>query len=148
MMKLTHWFVLSVCLFLSACVLTDRYDARAFQQLQTLETLSLRFINDAGQSPWDGEQLAQDDRAIRQGFSQAWMLAERLGDELRLDNLTILERSYSRLYTRVLARGKPLTPAQLSLYQQQTQRAWQLAMQGECLRTDSPCRTGGDDAIH
>lgn len=146
-MKLTHWFVLAVCLFLSACVLTDRYDARAFHQLQMLETLSLRFIDDAGHAPRDEAQLAQDDRAIRQRFTQAWLLAERLGDTLRLDNLAILERRYSQLYARVVARGQPLTPPQLELYYQQTQHAWQLAMQGECLRTDSPCRSGGIDVM-
>lgn len=135
----TRYAVICCALLLSACSLTDNYNAQAHQQLEELETSYLHFIADAATAPLDTEIIARDDSDIRQGFDDALILAATLNDPLRIENLTLLEDSYFRLHERVLRQNSALTLVQARLFEQQARQAWQLAIEGECLRPGSAC---------
>lgn len=138
-----HWITrcTAVCcaLLLSACSLTDNYNAQAHQQLEGLETSYLHFIADAATAPLDTNIIARDDSELRQGFDEALMLAATLNDPLRIENLTLLEDNYFRLHARVIRQNSALTEVQARLFTQQARQAWQLAIEGECLRPGSAC---------
>lgn len=146
-MKLRCAITLLLCLFLSACALSDRFSAVAFQQLTLLQARSTRFLQDAAQTPWEKETLLRDDRDIRQTFFQAEQVARQRGDQRRLDNLALLKKHYLRLYARVMQRQQPLTDIQAERYQQQNNQAWQLAIQGECLRWGARCEQGDQHGV-
>ena len=139
----THWhtrFAVIGCIFLlSACSLTDKYNAQAYQQLKALQTSWQHFLEDAAVAPLDAERIAQDDSQLRQGFDDALIQAALLNDSLRIENLTLLEDAYIRLHARLLQQNHSLSPVQTHLYRQQAQMAWQLAIEGECLRPGAAC---------
>ncbi len=147
-MKLRYAITLLLCLFLSACTLSDRFSAVAFHQLTLLQAHSTRFLQDAARISWQKEILLKDDRDIRQTFFQAERVARQRGDKRRLDNLTLLKNHYLRLYARVMQRKQPLTDIQAERYQQQNNQVWKLAIQGECLRWGARCTEGDENDVY
>jgi len=124
---------------LSACTLTDNYNAQAHEQFIALEKAYMHFLADAATTPLNEIDIARDDRELRQRFSEAIELANHVNDSLRVENLTLLEAGYFRIHARLMEQNRAFSPVQLRLYQKQAQQAYQLAIAGECLRAYSNC---------
>lgn len=136
----TGW--LSLAILLTACRLVDGYHSQAHMQLTGLMSAHLQMIDDyAGTSDTQANAtLKEEDRYLRLRFAEAIAYAESLGDPLRTDNLRLLQSLYREDYAALLRHRSSFTPAQATLWREQTRLAYLEAIRGECHRPGSPCQ--------